>query len=159
MPFLAVLVLVGIALYARQYKGRIAIRSYPALIALMILWAPSWAWIVAANVLLEAPLVELVTDDDGAVVGGVARRRDGFGLGVKARRGVVLGAGGFAHNERLRKVGRVDHALVGGALAALYVVLVYLPQQRAIGKLAEEVIAAQESEIAWMRDWLDRRGA
>ncbi len=55
------------------------------------------------EVLLEAPLAELVTDGDGAVVGGVARRRDGFGLRIAARRGVVLGAGGFAHNERLRK--------------------------------------------------------
>jgi 3-oxo-5alpha-steroid 4-dehydrogenase len=52
----------------------------------------------------------LVVDDRGAVVGVIARRF-GKDLHLRARRGVVLAAGGFIHNDRLL----ADHApaLVG----------------------------------------------
>jgi 3-oxosteroid 1-dehydrogenase len=50
---------------------------------------------------LSAPLVDLV-QDDGAVVGAVVRR-DGALLRVRAERGVVLGAGGFAANGEWRQ--------------------------------------------------------
>ena len=51
---------------------------------------------------LSAPLVDLVQDDDGAVLGAVVRR-DGRDVRIRARRGVVLGAGGFARNAEWRE--------------------------------------------------------
>jgi 3-oxosteroid 1-dehydrogenase len=50
---------------------------------------------------LETRVVELVVED-GRVTGVVAER-DGKRLRIGARRGVMLGAGGFARNEELRK--------------------------------------------------------
>lgn len=47
-------------------------------------------------------LVDLVRDDDGRVTGALARR-DGQTLRIGARRGVLLAAGGFEHNARLRE--------------------------------------------------------
>ncbi|MCC3272507.1 FAD-binding protein [Arthrobacter zhangbolii] len=51
---------------------------------------------------LSAPLTDLVQDDDGAVLGAVVRR-DGRDIRIRARRGVVLGAGGFARNAEWRE--------------------------------------------------------
>lgn len=53
------------------------------------------------EVRVESPLVELVTDG-GAVV-GVVVERGGARLRIGARRGVLLGAGGFAHNDAMRQ--------------------------------------------------------
>ncbi|MFC4001982.1 3-oxosteroid 1-dehydrogenase [Prauserella oleivorans] len=54
-------------------------------------------------VLLEQPLVRLHRDGD-RVTGVVVRRgQDGEEVLVRARRGVVLAAGGFEHNEQLRR--------------------------------------------------------
>jgi 3-oxosteroid 1-dehydrogenase len=50
---------------------------------------------------LDTPMVELRTD--GGAVTGVLVRRDGHDVVVRARLGVVLAAGGFEHNEQLRK--------------------------------------------------------
>jgi 3-oxosteroid 1-dehydrogenase len=50
---------------------------------------------------LETRVVELVVED-GRVTGVVAER-DGKRIRIGARRGVLLGAGGFARNEELRK--------------------------------------------------------
>lgn len=50
---------------------------------------------------LGAPLVDLV-DVDGAVVGAVINR-DGENVRVRARRGVLLAAGGFEQNSRMRE--------------------------------------------------------
>lgn len=52
---------------------------------------------------LESPMTELWTGPDGGVVGVVARRRGATVL-LRARRGVVLAAGGFARNEAMRQV-------------------------------------------------------
>jgi len=52
-------------------------------------------------VLLDTPLVELVTD--GARVTGVRVERDGSETVLTGRRGVVLASGGFEHNEAMRK--------------------------------------------------------
>ncbi|MCC9144723.1 MULTISPECIES: FAD-binding protein [unclassified Arthrobacter] len=51
---------------------------------------------------LSAPLTDLIQDDDGAVLGAVVRRQ-GRDVRIKARRGVVLGAGGFARNAAWRE--------------------------------------------------------
>jgi 3-oxosteroid 1-dehydrogenase len=50
---------------------------------------------------LKSPLVELI-EDNGAVVGAVVER-DGKRLNVRARKGVVIGAGGFEHNQQMRE--------------------------------------------------------
>ncbi|GIU92718.1 MAG: 3-oxosteroid 1-dehydrogenase [Acidimicrobiia bacterium] len=62
-------------------------------------------WILrrrGVEVLLESPVTELVTER-GAVVGVVSRRPDGFSARIRARRGVVLAAGGFAHRRDWRE--------------------------------------------------------
>jgi 3-oxosteroid 1-dehydrogenase len=51
---------------------------------------------------LSSPVTELVKDDDGRVVGAVLATPDGP-VRVHARRGVVLGAGGFANNTAWRQ--------------------------------------------------------
>lgn len=50
----------------------------------------------------ESPLLELITDENGAVIGGVVQR-DGRRLRVRAAKGVVLAAGGFSRNKTMRK--------------------------------------------------------
>ncbi|WP_067532819.1 FAD-binding protein, partial [Nocardia crassostreae] len=50
---------------------------------------------------LNSPLVELVTED-GAVTGAVVER-DGQRIAIRARRGVLLAAGGFEGNDELRQ--------------------------------------------------------
>ncbi|MFE9324708.1 3-oxosteroid 1-dehydrogenase [Nocardia sp. NPDC052278] len=50
---------------------------------------------------LNTPLTELITADDAVV--GVRAQRDGAPIVIRARRGVVLAAGGFEHNLEMRK--------------------------------------------------------
>lgn len=54
-----------------------------------------------ASLHLNSSLVELVVED-GAVTGAVVER-DGQRIAVRARRGVVLGTGGFEANDQMRK--------------------------------------------------------
>jgi 3-oxosteroid 1-dehydrogenase len=54
-----------------------------------------------ATVVVEHHVLELVTDEDGAVVGVVAETPDGR-VTVEARQGVVFGSGGMEHDEELR---------------------------------------------------------
>lgn len=54
-----------------------------------------------ARLFLKSPLVELVVED-GAVTGAIVERA-GRRLAIRARRGVVLAAGGFEQNQRLRE--------------------------------------------------------
>jgi 3-oxosteroid 1-dehydrogenase len=66
---------------------------------------------------LETPLLDLVRDEDGTVLGAVVER-DGAPYRIRARRGVIIASGGFDHNEAMRKeylpeVGRAD--VSGGA--------------------------------------------
>jgi 3-oxosteroid 1-dehydrogenase len=49
---------------------------------------------------LEAPLIDLLLEDDRVV--GARVRRDGHILRVRAERGVILGAGGFERNKEMR---------------------------------------------------------
>ena len=53
------------------------------------------------DVLLEAPLVDLVADGDS--IAGVVIRRDGTDVEIHAARGVILTAGGFEGNQELRE--------------------------------------------------------
>ncbi len=50
---------------------------------------------------LQAPLIELI-EDNGAVVGAVVEK-DGKKLQIRARKAVVMGAGGFEHNQQMRE--------------------------------------------------------
>lgn len=54
------------------------------------------------EVLLSTPLTDLVVSD-GVVVGAIASRADGSTLRIRAHAGVVLAAGGFAHNREWRQ--------------------------------------------------------
>ncbi|MGO7983604.1 FAD-binding protein, partial [Rhizobium johnstonii] len=54
------------------------------------------------EMLLNAPLTELVQDDDGRIIGAVVSTAKGD-LRVRTRRGVILGAGGFANNREWRE--------------------------------------------------------
>ncbi|MGO8963004.1 FAD-binding protein [Mycobacterium sp.] len=51
---------------------------------------------------LDAPLQSLITDESGAVL-GVCVQRAGSVVRIRARRGVLLAAGGFEHNNEMRK--------------------------------------------------------
>ncbi|MFM9370451.1 FAD-dependent oxidoreductase [Streptomyces sp. Da 82-17] len=55
-----------------------------------------------ARALLRTPFKGLVTDPDGAVIGAEAEH-DGRTLHIRARRGVLLAAGGFEANAELRR--------------------------------------------------------
>ncbi|UXA16651.1 FAD-binding protein [Mycobacterium sp. SMC-4] len=50
---------------------------------------------------LKAPMTELITDVDGAVIGAVVER-DGVAQRIAARRGVILASGGFDHDMAWR---------------------------------------------------------
>ncbi|MGV0050627.1 FAD-binding protein [Mycobacterium colombiense] len=50
----------------------------------------------------STPIFGLVVDDDGAVR-GVTASRGGRTISIRARRGVLLNAGGFSHNEAMRR--------------------------------------------------------
>ncbi len=54
------------------------------------------------TVWLDTPLDELTTDDDGRVVGVVARK-NGSRVMVNAQQGVIVAAGGFEHNLAMRE--------------------------------------------------------
>jgi 3-oxosteroid 1-dehydrogenase len=51
---------------------------------------------------LKTPMQSLVTDDAGRVVGAVVLR-EGKPFRIQARKGVVLAAGGFEHNQAMRE--------------------------------------------------------
>ncbi|EUA51234.1 FAD binding domain protein [Mycobacterium xenopi 3993] len=51
---------------------------------------------------LGAPMTELITDGDGAVIGAVIER-DGLAQRIGARRGVILATGGFDHDLDWRR--------------------------------------------------------
>ncbi|WP_127791808.1 FAD-binding protein [Agromyces sp. LHK192] len=54
------------------------------------------------ELLLDAPLTELVKDESGRVVGAVVATPSGP-ISIRARRGVILGAGGFAQRTEWRE--------------------------------------------------------
>jgi len=54
------------------------------------------------SVLFEAPIGDFIRDDDGAVLGAVLKTSDGEKR-IRARKGVVLATGGFAHHPKYRE--------------------------------------------------------
>jgi len=65
---------------------------------------------------LQTAMRELITDETGRVVGVVAER-DGRLIRISARKGVVLAAGGFEHNQQMREQylpKPTDHRWSGG---------------------------------------------
>ena len=50
---------------------------------------------------LKAPFVDLIADN--GVVKGAVVERDGKKLRIRARKGVIIGAGGFEHNQAMRE--------------------------------------------------------
>lgn len=72
-------------------------------------------------------------------IGGLLDHPDEVAGALAAGQLVVMGA---AHNERLREVGRVDHALVGGALAAGVQVFPAATASNPIGRAARLEIGA-----------------
>ena len=50
---------------------------------------------------LNSPMKELITNDSGDVIGAVVEK-DGQLVRVQARKAVILGSGGFEHNQELR---------------------------------------------------------
>jgi 3-oxosteroid 1-dehydrogenase len=88
---------VVIRTYAARARGQALLTNGASLIAQMLQIAladqtPIWT---------EAPLDDLVVED-GAVV-GVRTTRDGAPVFVRALHGVLLSAGGFAHNRAMRE--------------------------------------------------------
>ncbi|WP_336951297.1 FAD-binding protein [Sphingobium aromaticivastans] len=55
-----------------------------------------------ARMWLRAPLVELIREGDGAVLGAIIEK-DGRRVAVRAHKGVILGAGGFERNQEMRE--------------------------------------------------------
>ena len=85
---------VVIRTYAARLRRQALLTNGASLVAQMLRIAldkeiPLWT---------ESPLEELIVED-GAVV-GVRTMRDGVPVSVRARKGVVLASGGFAHNPR-----------------------------------------------------------
>jgi 3-oxosteroid 1-dehydrogenase len=91
-------------------SGRVVLRTYAARLrrqALLTNGASLIAQIMRAALALdvpvwtEAPLQELITED-GRVV-GVQTLQAGNAVRIRARQGVLLAAGGFAHNPEMRQ--------------------------------------------------------
>ncbi|WP_431950822.1 3-oxosteroid 1-dehydrogenase [Nocardia lijiangensis] len=88
---------VGAKAVMNKLRGRLPLSLGKALVARLWLalrdaGVPVW---------LNTPLTELIIED-GAVV-GVRAERDGEPIVLRARRGVVLAAGGFEHNLEMRE--------------------------------------------------------
>ncbi len=64
---------------------------------------------------LYTPVTSLVIDDDGAVLGVVAQDEDGNVSHVKARRAVVLAAGGFSRDYDMKRLLISKHKIWCGA--------------------------------------------
>ncbi|MBS5449861.1 MAG: FAD-binding protein [Coriobacteriia bacterium] len=70
---------------------------------------------LGVEVLFETPATSLVTDETGAVVGVLATTKDGAELRVHAKKGVILGTGGFDHNLAMIKAFQPNRPYVTNA--------------------------------------------
>ncbi|MFQ6392923.1 3-oxosteroid 1-dehydrogenase [Nocardia sp. KC 131] len=88
---------VGVQAVLNKLRGRLPLSLGKALVARL------WLALRDANVpvWLNTPLTELIIDSDTVI--GVRAERDGAPIIIRARRGVVLAAGGFEHNLEMRK--------------------------------------------------------
>jgi 3-oxosteroid 1-dehydrogenase len=93
----ALLRLAGRTIEARL-RGQMMMTSGAALVTRLRLLLKS----AGVPLWLKTPMKSLITDDSGRVV-GVEAERDGRPLRIRARRGVVLAAGGFEHGEEMRR--------------------------------------------------------
>jgi 3-oxosteroid 1-dehydrogenase len=91
-------------------SARVVLRTYAARLRRQVLLTNGASLIAQiANITIargvpiwtESPLEELITENDRVV--GVRTTRDGSPVLVRARRGVLLAAGGFAHNPEMRE--------------------------------------------------------
>jgi 3-oxosteroid 1-dehydrogenase len=82
---------------AAKARGQALLTNGSSLIGQMLRLALD----AGAQVRTDAPLVDLIVED-GRVV-GVRTLRGGEPVAVRARRGVLLAAGGFAHNREMRQ--------------------------------------------------------
>ncbi|MDQ1644536.1 MAG: 3-oxosteroid 1-dehydrogenase [Cryptosporangiaceae bacterium] len=86
----------------RRYLAAVAVGQKPITLG-QALAGGLRAGLLAADVpvWLNTPLTDLYTEGDR--VAGVHATRNGEDLLIKARRGVLVGSGGFEHNEAMRK--------------------------------------------------------
>ncbi|MEU2033675.1 3-oxosteroid 1-dehydrogenase [Nocardia amamiensis] len=88
---------VGVQAVRNKLRGRLPLSLGKALVARLWLslrdaGVPVW---------LNTPLTEVITEGNAVV--GVRAERDGTPVVIRARRGVVLAAGGFEHNLEMRE--------------------------------------------------------
>lgn len=101
-------------------------------------------WVVAEQVKrrpidvhFEAPVRELITDEEGAMLGVVAEK-NGKEVAIKARRAVILCTGGFEHNARLK-----SHYLQSGNTLAM----------SPLGNTGDGILMAQKAGAALWHMW------
>ena len=58
---------------------------------------------LGVQVMMDTPARHVVTNGDGDAIGVIAEDADGNELRIRAKKGVLLAAGGFDHNEAMRK--------------------------------------------------------
>ncbi|UGT67180.1 3-oxosteroid 1-dehydrogenase [Nocardia gipuzkoensis] len=88
---------VGVQAVRDKLRGRLPLSLGKALVARLWLSLRD----VGVPVWLNTPLTDLITEGDAVV--GVRAEHDGTPVVIKARRGVVLAAGGFEHNLEMRE--------------------------------------------------------
>ena len=94
------------------------------------------------------------TAKQGISVGGKTAASRGFrAAGEKMHRGMAITYSGDADADFVR--GMIPHHQ--GAIDMAKILLVH-GKDPEIRKLAEEIVKAQESEIAFMRSWLQKKG-
>ncbi|PNP73357.1 hypothetical protein FNYG_13255 [Fusarium nygamai] len=90
--------IVGARGFGRKLMGQVPVTLGKGLICQLLYLNLKWKF----NIWRESPLMDLIVED-GKVVGALINRGGEKPVRVRARRGVLLVAGGFARNEEMRK--------------------------------------------------------